>query len=69
MIFKEGLGMINVVCTIENKDPEKLTGIESITVSSVSHGYGMVAITVGDSSAEIDGKELIAAVENGMNTH
>ena len=62
--------MVNVVCTIENKDPDELTGIKNITVTSVSHGYGLVAITIGDSgNVEVDGKELIAAVENCMHTH
>jgi len=61
--------MINVVCTIENKDPDELTGVKNITVTSIGRGYGLVAITIGDNTAEVDGKELIAAVENGMHTY
>lgn len=61
--------MINVVCTIANKDQDETNEIKDVTVTSVSHGYQMVRVVIGDKMAEVDGKELIAAIENSMNTH
>ena len=60
--------MINVTCTVKNQDPEKKAGTEEVEVTSLEHGFQMVAIVIGDNLAEVNGKELIAAVENCMNT-
>ena len=60
--------MINVMCTVKNQDSEKKAEIEEVKVTSLEHGFQMVAIAIGDNRAEVNGKELIAAVENSMNT-
>ena len=61
--------MINVMCTVNNQDPEKKAGTEEVEVTSLGHGFQMVAIAIGDNRAEVNGKEMIAAIENSMNTY
>ena len=57
--------MVEVTCKIDNQGSNNPV---KIVISSVSHGVGRVEINIGAAHAEVDGKDLITAVQNCLTT-
>lgn len=59
--------MFKVICNIDEAKKNSTNVLSVTSIEDRKMGYGLVSVSIGNECIVVDGKELIAAIENCTN--